>query len=193
MPKAKTQITRLPAVPTTTAALMKRRIPDVQNFEAEVVPLLRLFNEYREGFIEGLQQVPGTFYAVANFNLKGLEPEWCREKLNLFDMKVARSLLGRNWSKRPMSERPNWVAVPEQATFLHFNMVWDVPLEHQEKFFLEAPAIWRGIVPSGQMHIDVIGESPGEASAVRAYSGKTFHPRWTIDNTITSSELRRKK
>jgi hypothetical protein len=107
-------------------------------------------------------------------------------------MKLARCLLGKNWSKKPDAERPQWIAVPEMATYLHYNMLWSVPTEHQQKFFLEAPEIWRGIVPSGQFFVQVIGEDASEVTATRTYTGKTFHPRWTIDNTITSTEVRRK-
>jgi hypothetical protein len=185
--------TRLPAIPMTVDALMKRRMADVQNYDSEVLPLLRLRRDYKDGFLQSLKEVPGTFYAVANFNLRSVEPEWCGQKLNLFDMKIARSLLGKNWSRQPESARAQWIAVPEMATYLHYNMLWDVPIEQQEKFFLEAPKIWRDVVPSGQFHLQVIGDEPGEAVSTRIYSGKTFHPRWTIDNTIISAELRRKK
>jgi hypothetical protein len=61
------------------------------------------------------------------------------------------------------------------------------------EFFLEAPGIWRTVVPSGQFDLQVIGEGTWEGAAVRTYSGKTFHPRWTIDNTITSTELQEEK
>jgi hypothetical protein len=185
-------IIRVPAVPMTVASLMKRPMADVQNYELEVLPLLQLWGEYKQGFVQALQKVPGTFYAVANFNLQSLEPNWCYQRLNLFDMKVARRLHGKNWSKKPESERPQWIAVPEMATYLHYNMLWHVPIEHQEKFFVEAPGIWRDIVPSGQFFMQVIGEGASEATATRMYTGKTFHPRWTIDNTITSTEVRRK-
>jgi hypothetical protein len=193
MPNAKSTITRLPAVPMTVDALMKRPMPEVQNYILEVAPLLRLGRDYKSGFLEALQKTPGSFYAVANFNLKNLEPDWCYQRLNLFDMKVARCLLGKHWSRMPESERPRWIAVPERASYLHYNMVWDVPVQHQQNFFVEAPGIWRKVVPSGQFDLHVIGEETGEAAAVRSYSGKTFHPRWTIDNTITSSQLRRKQ
>ncbi len=185
--------TRLPAVPMTVDALMNRPMPDVQNYETEVLPLLRLRKDYKDGFLQALKETPGNFYAVANFNLRSVEPEWCGQRINLFDMKLARCLLGKNWSRQPESARAQWIAVPEMATYLHYNMIWNVPIEQQEKFFLEAPEIWRDVVPSGQFHLQVIGEESGEAVAARIYSGKTFHPRWTIDNTITSTELRRKK
>ena len=177
----------------TMEALMQCPMAEIQNYEAEVLPLLRLWGEYGHGFLRALKQVPGTFYAVANFNLKSVEPDWCRQRLNLFDMKIARLLLGKNWCKCPESERSKWTAVPEQATYLHYNMLWDVPVEHQERFFLEAPDIWRLVVPSGQFDLQVIGEETGKAAAVRTYIGKTFHPRWTIDGTVTSTELRRKR
>lgn len=192
MPNAEPNITRIPAVPMTVDALMKRPMPEVQNYMLEVAPLLRLGREYKTGFLEALQKAPGTFYAVANFNLKNLEPNWCYQRINLFDMKMARRLLGKNWCRKPDAERPRWIAVPERASFLHYNMLWDVPVHHQERFYLEAPGIWRTVVPSGQFDLQVIGEGAWEGAAVRTYSGKTFHPRWTIDNTITSTELRRK-
>jgi len=172
---------------------MKRPMPEVQNYESDVLPLTRLYANYKHAFIEGLIKVPGTFYAVANFNLPGLEPDWCYQRLNLFDMKVGRRLHGKHWCMTPDPERPKWIAVPERATYLHYNMIWDVPIRHQEQFFLEAPDIWRQVVPSGQFHLQVIGEGVGEDVAARIYSGDTFHPRWTIDNTIMSAELRRKK
>jgi hypothetical protein len=193
MSKTNLSITRLPAVHMTVGALMQRPMAEVQNYETDVLPLLRLHWDYQDGFLQMLKQAPGNLYAVANFNLKAVEPDWCRQRLNLFDMKIARCLLGKNWSQKHDLERPWWIAVPEMATYLHYNMLWDVPLEHQEKFFIEAPGIWRDVVPSGQFHLQVIGEEAGEAAAARTYSGKTFHPRWTIDNTIASTELRRKK
>lgn len=193
MPKTQPTIKRLPAIPMTVDALMKRPMAEIQNYMLEVAPLLRLGREYKSGFLEALQRTPGTFYAVANFNLKNLEPNWCYQRLNLFDMKIARSLLGRKWCDKPDEDRPRWIAVPERATFLHYNMLWEVPVYHQEAFFLEAPGIWRTVVPSGKFDLQVIGEETGEGAAVRTYSGKTFHPRWTIDNTITSAGLRRKK
>lgn len=177
----------------TVETLMKRPMPEVQNYMLEVAPLLRLGNEYKSGFLEMLQKTPGSIYAVANFNLKNLEPSWCYQRLNLFDMKVARCLLGKHWSRMPETERLRWIAVPERASFLHYNLVLDVPVQHQETFFVEAPGIWKKVVPSGQFDLHVVGEGDGEAAAVRSYTGKTFHPRWTIDNTITSSQLRRKQ
>lgn len=166
---------------------------EIQNYQQEVLPLLKLWDEYKMGFNHVLQQVPGNFYAVANFNMRSLEPDWCRQRINLFDIKIARMLLGKRWSQKPDSERTRWIAVPEHATYLHYNMVWDVPIEQQERFFLAAPTIWREVVPSGQFDLQVIGEGAGENAAVRFYCGKTFHPVWSIDNTITSGELRRKK
>ncbi len=176
----------------TVDALMKRPMAEVHNYVSEVVPLLRLRRDYKSGFLHMLREAPGNFYAVANFNLPSLEPEWCRQRINLFDMKVARRLLGKNWCKKPDAERPKWIAVPEMATYLHYNMVWNVPVEYQEQFYVAAPDIWREVVPSGQFHLQVIGQEVGEAAATRTYSGKTFHPRWTLDNTITSTEVRRK-
>jgi hypothetical protein len=209
MPKTQPTIKRFPAIPMTVDALMKRPMANVQNYESEILRFLlpcpedgseqdgekriTLWQAYEDGFQQALLGIPGTFYAVANFNLRGLEPEWCYQRLNSFDMKVARRLHGKNWSRLPDSERTTWIAVPEQATYLHYNLILDVPIPHQERFFLEAPGIWREVVPSGQFDVHVIGEEPGEAAAVRKYCGKTFNPTWTIDNTITSSQLRRKK
>jgi len=174
----------------TVDALMKRPMAEDYNYESDVLPLLRLKANYKHAFIEGLIRMPGIFFGVVNFNLRSIEPDWCRQRLNLFDMKIARCLLGRNWSKKPHSERPQWIAVPERATFLHYNSLWDVPIEHQERFFVEAPGIWREVMPSGDFHLQVIGEGVGEDVASRIYCGKTFHPRWTIDNTILSADLR---
>jgi hypothetical protein len=41
--------------------------------------------------------------------------------------------------------------------------------------------------------VHVIGEGEREPAAVRSYTGKTFNPTWTINHTILSSELRRKR
>jgi len=172
---------------------MKRPMADITNYESDVLPMLQKWDEYRQGFQQVINGVPGNIYAVANFNLPSLEPEWCRQRINLFDMKIAQFLLGKRWSKKPDSERPRWIAVPELATFIHYNMLWEMPITHQKDFFLNAPEIWRDVVPSGQFDVQVIGEGAGEAAAVRMYSVKAFHPRWTIDNTITSTEVRRKK
>jgi hypothetical protein len=192
MPNTEPPIARIPAVPMTVCKLMKRSMPEVQNYESEVLPFMRLYANYKHAFIEGLIKIPGKFYAVANFNLPGLEPDWCYQKLNLFDMKIGRRLHGKHWCRTPDAERPKWIAVPERAAYIHYNMIWNVPIPYQEQFLRDAPGIWRQVVPSGQFHLQVIGEEIGEDVATRIYSGKTFHPRWTIDNTITSTELRRK-
>jgi hypothetical protein len=92
--------TRLTTIPMTVDSLMKRRMPEVQNYEAEVLPLLRLRRDYKDGFLQSLKDVPGNIYAVANINLKTVEPELCGQKFNLFDMKIARCLLGKNWSRQ---------------------------------------------------------------------------------------------
>jgi hypothetical protein len=131
MPNANSSIIRLPAVQITVDALMKRPMPEVQNYMLEVAPLLRLGNEYKSGFLEMLQKTPGSIYGVANFNLKNLEPSWCYQRLNLFDMKIARCLLGRNWSQMPDDERSRWIAVPESSsvlteTFLTRRSIWKV-------------------------------------------------------------------
>lgn len=120
-------------------ALLRRPIAEIQNYESEVLPLLRLWGEYEQGFLQALEQLPGTFYAVANFNLKGVEPDWCHQRLKLFDMKIGRFLLGKNWCKHPSSERTKWIAVPEMTRYVHFNMLWDVPIEQQERIFLKLP------------------------------------------------------
>src|SRR5579883_1944839 len=104
MPKTELPVIHLQAVPLTVAALMKRPMAEVQNYVAEVLPLLRLRRDYKDGFLQVLRNLPGSFYAVANFNLPMVEPEWCRQRLNLFDMKIARCLLGKNWSKKPDGE-----------------------------------------------------------------------------------------
>lgn len=123
----------------TMASLMRRPMPEIQNYESDVLPLMRSWSEYKQGFQQALQQVPGNFYAVVNFNLRTVEPEWCGQRINFFDMKSARCLLGKNWSRQPESARTQWIAVPEMATYLHYNMIWNVPIDQQEKFFLEAP------------------------------------------------------
>lgn len=193
MPNTQPPITRLPAGPMSMEYLMGRLMPEMQNYESEVLPLLRLWGVYKQGFVQSLQQVPGSFYAVANFNLRGIEPDWCRQRLNYFDMKIAHRLHGKNWSMVPDSERLQWIAVPERAAYLHYNSVWSIPIQHQERFLLEAPGIWRKVVPSGQFDVHVIGEGEQEPAAVRTYTGKTFNPVWTINHTILSGDLRRKK
>jgi hypothetical protein len=48
----------------TVDALMKLPMPEVQNYMLEVAPLLRLGREYKSGFLEALQEAPGTFYSL---------------------------------------------------------------------------------------------------------------------------------
>jgi len=165
--------------------------PDLINYSTELLPLLRRANDYREGLIYILRVQPANFYAVANFNLK-VEPHWCRNKFQLFDLALSRALLGRRWSRRIAADRPFWIAVPERATFLHFNMLWQVPSQYCDQFVLEGPVIWRKIVPSGELYVRSLGSTPEDRVRVAAYCTKAFHPRWTLDNLVTSSEVRRK-
>lgn len=173
----------------TIGSLMPRRcelrVPDA--------PFLRHWRAYRDGFREMLVKFPANFYAVANFNCHDIEPAWCRAQLNFLDMKLGRLLLGKNWSRKPSSERIKWVAVPEHATYLHYNVLLDVPAQHHERLWFDGPRLWREVVPTGQLHIQVIAESERDVCAVRMYSSKTFHPDWTIENTVTSMEFQRKK
>jgi hypothetical protein len=73
-------------------------MPEVQNYEAEVLPLLRLAGEYRKGTVECLSRVPATFFGTWNFNQKNVEPDFCSHRLSLWDQKVGRALLGRNYT-----------------------------------------------------------------------------------------------
>jgi hypothetical protein len=171
---------------------MHRHIPDVWNYESQMLPFLHRWQDYKEGFIEMLTKFPAQFYAVANFHSWSIEPEECRKRFNLFDLKLGRSLLGRHCSKKPASERPQWLAVPERARFLHYNVLFDVPIELHERFWYEAPRIWKKVVPAGQLHIQVIGDTDKDRYGVRNYSvKKAFHPDWSIENLISSAELRR--
>ena len=78
MPNTENNVARIPAVSITVDALMKRPIADITNYESDVLPLLQKWDEYRQGLQQVIQGVPGNIYAVANFNLPSLEPEWCR-------------------------------------------------------------------------------------------------------------------
>jgi hypothetical protein len=189
----KPTFTHLPSVPTTLSALMQRPMPDVLNYESQMLPVLRHWRDYEIGFQQMILAQPGTLYAVANFNLPFLEPAWCRKRINEFDMKLSSLLLGKNWSKTPPSDRYQFIAVPECAQFLHFNVVFNVPITHQERFWFKAPRVWKDVVPSGDLHLQVIGDEDVEHLKVRMYSAKTFHPGWTIEHLVSSTELRRKR
>jgi len=188
---ANPKFTRLPTDPTTIDTLMRRPCPDVLNYQSQMLPFLRQWQGYKDGFIEMLRNIPANFYAVANFNMPCVEPDWCRGRLNLFDMKLSRLFYGKNWSQIPPSERFMWVAVPERATYLHYNLLFDVPAQLHELFWYEAPRIWRQVVPPGDLYMDVIGDTALDLRGVTAYPAKAFHPVWTIDNMVTSEELRR--
>jgi hypothetical protein len=187
------RITRLPPDPTTIADLMRRPCPDILNYESQMCPFLRQWKAYKNGFIAMLRNIPANIYAVANFNMPCVEPDWCRKRLNLFDMKLSRLLYGKNWSKRPPSERFMWVAIPERATYLHYNLLFAIQAQLHEPFWDEAPRIWKRVVPSGTLHVEVIGETARDFQCVTAYPAKAFHPDWTIEHMVTSMELRRHK
>jgi hypothetical protein len=189
----KPTFTRLPPVPTTTYALMQRPTPDVLNYESQMLPMLRRWRDYEIGFQQMTMNYPGTIHGVGNFNIPSLEPAWCRKRINEFDMKLSSLLLGKNWAKTPPAERYQFLAIPECATFLHYNILFDVPIEHHERFWFEAPRVWKGVIPSGDLHLQVISDDALEHLIVRMYSAKTFHPDWTIEHLVSSRELRRKR
>lgn len=139
-----------------------------------------------------LMKFRAQIYGVANFNMRSIEAGWCREQLNRFDMKLGRTLLGRNCTRKPASERPQWLAVPEHATYLHYNILFDVPIEHHERFWFDAPQIWQKIVPSGDLYLQVIGDTDTDYYDVRNYFTKAFHPDWSIGKLVSSFELRRR-
>jgi hypothetical protein len=119
-------VNRLPMTAECLYGLMRRPSGESHNYHSEVVPFRKLWTEYRAGFNNMLQAVDGSFYAVANFNLARVEPPWCRKAFNMFDMRIARLLLGKHWSKKPDIERIHWIAVPERARFLHYNVILSV-------------------------------------------------------------------
>ncbi len=186
------RITHLPPDPTTIGDLVRRPCPDVLNYDSQMCPFLRRWDVYKNGFLEMLMRFPASIYGVANFNKWSIEPSWCREQLNRFDMKLGRHLLGRNCGQKPDSERPRWLAVPERATYLHYNVLFEVPVEHHERFWFDAPKIWEKVVPTGQLHLQVIGDTDKDNYDVRNYFAKAFHPDWSFENLISSAELRRR-
>jgi hypothetical protein len=173
--------------------LMGQRDWNKLNYYHDDLPLLKRSKDYREGNRQIWRDFKGQFYGVFNFNLKELTPEWCRPKLNFFDMKVAERLLGKNWSREPASRRCNWLAQPEWASYLHYNSIWDVPVEFEDKFFSEAPGLWAKIVHEGQFCVQRIRDREADAQSVREYCCKVSHPRWSFDHLVHSSEFRNKK
>jgi hypothetical protein len=93
------RITLLPPDATTMGDLMRRRCPDVLNYQSQMLPFLQGWPAYAKAFVEMLLHIPANVYGVSNFNSPSAEPDWCRGRLNLFDMKINRCLLGKNWSQ----------------------------------------------------------------------------------------------
>lgn len=172
--------------PTATAHPLTD-FDDIRNYTLEHLPLLRQARHYRAGMIEVLSNFPANYYAVANFNSYAITPRWCRAQLNRLDVRIARLLLGPSWCTSDKL-RPTWIAVPELATYLHYNILWEMPAEYGDAFAKKAPKIWRTLVPAGDLHIQNIDQATKYNLA--SYVTKAFNPVWTINNIITSQEFR---
>ena len=96
------------------------------NYETQMLPFLARWQGYKEGTLEMLLNWPAQIYGVANFNLSGIEPKWCREKINEFDTKLSRLLYGKHWSQTDPLVRYQFLALSEHATFLHYNVLFNV-------------------------------------------------------------------
>jgi hypothetical protein len=151
--------------------------------------------ELKAAVIQMIQELPGDFYAVANFNYH-LEPAGCRQIMNQFDMAMARQLLGRRWSEAERSERATWSAWPEigpESGLLHYNLLMDIPGQHQIKFLQKAPNVWSKICPRGEFYI--VPVEPGTGTFVRGYFTKDLTDDGVdafLENSITHQEVRRK-
>jgi hypothetical protein len=163
------------------------------NYFLDMFPLTKLSREYRDGLREAFAAWPANVYAVANFEDSSVTPTFCHDRLGHFDALMARVLNGRKWSRKPAAERLSWVAIPERATFLHYNMLWAVPPDSLWSFFETAETTWEHVMPKGSFHRQLILPTAEDHERVAGYITKAFHSRWSVDNLVLSQEFHLKQ
>ena len=147
--------------------------------------LVRNAKIYKKGFQELLVDFEPDFYCVANFYDDARSADYYEDKFSRFDTQLCQALLGRKFRAKPW-ERPRWIAVPERATSIHYNVLCQVPAAALDKFCEEAPPIWRKLVRSGGFDVKRVGPSQVDDEKIGSYLVKAFSPMTTIDRTIVN-------
>ena len=148
--------------------------------------LLQNAKIYRKGFREALVDFKPDLYCVANFYDDARSPDYYEDKFSCFDLRLGQAMLGRKFRAKPW-ERPRWVAVPERATSIHYNVLCRVSPVLLEKFREVAPPIWKKLVPSSEFYVSPEGTSQEEDDEkLGSYLVKAFSPITTIDRTIVN-------
>ena len=151
----------------------------------EIQGLLHNAKSYRKGFRELLVNFRPDLYCVANFYDDARSADYYEDKFSRFDLRLGQALLGRKFRAKPW-QRPRWVAVPERATSIHYNVLCRVSPVILDEFCDAAPPIWKKLVPSGDFHVSRVGPSQEDDEKIGSYLVKAFSYITTIDRTIVN-------
>jgi hypothetical protein len=127
-------------------------------------------------------------YAVANFHCDKAV-SYYEDLFRRFDQKVARRLLGRRYHEKRSIERPYWVAFPERATYIHYNLVGRIPPEYLDQYLDISAGVWEKLVPRGDFRAQSVVPTEKDYARIAGYITKAFSPTTTIDRAILSSRF----
>lgn len=140
---------------------------------------------YNEGYCHRLyrQQIAFSNYiaeqgfshfVTLNFNPnEPIEIDSAHIKIAKFGMKVDRKLYGRHFNKKPTPERTSFIAFPEhKSSNLHFHAAVNSP--DIFGFCRQATKIWKELVPSGSINIQLGQFYKYDVEAIAYYVAKKF-------------------
>jgi hypothetical protein len=131
------------------------------------------------------------WHITANFNRVTTTTNG-RDKLKAWSSFVERKLFGRNYFKKPQSERLFFVAIPEigtGSTHLHYHLLAKLPESRHDTFSQIAESTWKQFVSTGSLFVQRIGNTAADLERVVAYDIKDIWKSNNFDNVIFSNEF----
>ena len=128
-------------------------------------------------------------YAVTfNFN-RPMTPANARKKLKDWQGTVDRRLFGASYRKRKArAERTFFVAIPQRAHRLHYHAVLDFPSSRADQFERIAEQVWRKVVPSGRLGIEVL-KTPSDTRNWSRYITRATEASSQTEDWVLSTEF----
>ena len=140
---------------------------------------------YRNEWITYLSNEQWDFWITLNFNQQRSFTT-ASAALMKFEARLNRSILGKNWRKKPMDQRVQFIAFPEHPeTNFHYHVFIRTP--KAERFEALATKHWRTLVPGGQAHVKTV-EGDENWKEVSGYSTKDQYQAQLMENMVLSGQ-----
>lgn len=134
------------------------------------------YTDYRNTLRDYLAGQNFRFHLTFNYNRAVSYPA-ARDKLKFWTSRVLRCLFGRNYYRLDQTTTVFYYAFPEYGAGgdnLHFHALTRVAENKINAFVPVAQRQWEYVIPSGDLHVQTIGEGAHHQAAVISYDTKAL-------------------